>query len=71
MKVAGLGELELEYAIRNKNVVWQTKDGTIVPIREMSDSHLVNTINMLRRKEKEEKVFWENGLYGLTLDDIC
>ena len=71
MKVAGLGELELEYAIRNKNVVWQTKDGTIVPIREMSDSHLVNTINMLRRKEKEEKVFWENGLYGFTLDDIC
>lgn len=28
---------------------WVTKDGERIPVREMSDSHLVNTIQYLRR----------------------
>lgn len=31
---------------------WKTKDGRIVPINRMSDSHLVNTILYLRKQEK-------------------
>jgi hypothetical protein len=30
--------------------IWVTKDGREVPIKEMEDEHLLNTIRMLRRK---------------------
>jgi hypothetical protein len=30
--------------------VWITKDGRRIPVKEMSDEHIVNTIRMLRRK---------------------
>lgn len=29
--------------------LWQTKDGTFIAVTEMGDSHIVNTIRMLRR----------------------
>ncbi len=31
--------------------VWTTRDGTKVPVTEMTDTHLKNTIAMLRRLE--------------------
>lgn len=34
---------------------WTTRDGEIIPINEMKDSHLQNTINYLTRKSFE----WE------------
>lgn len=41
-----------------KTTVWTTKDGTEIPIREMTDSHLYNTIKFLQRTaEKKVQAF--------------
>ena len=49
---ATLEDLERELWLRNRNsgsIVWITKDGREIPINEMSDEHLKNTINMIMR----------------------
>lgn len=68
MKVylANLDDLITERRSRDKHLVWITKNGEMVPIREMSDSHLNNTINMLERKKEENY----DNLCGLTIDFI-
>lgn len=53
---ASLFDLQLERWLRARNngdIVWTTKEGNQIPIKSMSDTHLVNTINMLERKSKE------------------
>lgn len=54
---ASLFDLQLERWLRARNngdIVWTTKEGNQVPIKDMTDTHLVNTINMLERKSIEE-----------------
>lgn len=54
---ASLFDLQLERWLRARNngsIVWTTKEGNQVPIKDMTDTHLVNTINMLERKSVEE-----------------
>lgn len=54
---ASLFDLQLERWLRARNngdIVWTTKEGNQVPIKNMTDTHLVNTINMLERKSIEE-----------------
>lgn len=54
---ASLFDLQLERWLRARNngdIVWTTKEGNQVPIKSMSDTHLVNTINMLERKSIEK-----------------
>jgi hypothetical protein len=51
---------------RREMLTWQTKDGREIRVRDMTDSHLLNTIHMIRRKVvaiQEETV----KLYGLPL----
>ena len=55
MKQANLKDLELELWLRSRNkgeMAWQTKDGKIIPIKDMSDTHLFNAINKLVEYEE-------------------
>ena len=58
---AGLEDLYRELWLRKRSrgeIVWVTKNGQTIPINEMTDSHLENTINMLERvREQEENMF--------------
>ena len=55
---ANLTDLLKEQWLRNRNsgnLTWTTRDGKVVPIKDMSDNHLKNTINMIIRNENERE----------------
>lgn len=52
--------------------IWTTKDGTKIPIKEMTDSHLVNTLKLLHRTAKasvERFVTAGNPFHGEMASD--
>lgn len=53
MREADIEDIRLEIWLRERNdreIRWTTKDGTEIPIRDMSLSHLRNVECMLERK---------------------
>ena len=55
---ANLTDLLKEQWLRNRNsgnLTWTTRDRKVIPIKDMSDNHLKNTINMIIRNENERE----------------
>ena len=55
---ANLTDLLKEQWLRNRNsgnLTWTTRDRKVITIKDMSDNHLKNTINMIIRNENERE----------------
>ena len=58
---ASISDLEHELWLRRRNageIVWKTKDGREIPINQMTDQHLTNTIAMLERLEAAKDAYY-------------
>ena len=47
--IATIEDLKLEQFLRNRNsgkLIWKTKEGKIIPLKELSDEHLTNILNV-------------------------
>ena len=54
--IANIDELRLEQFLRNRSsgkLVWKTKEGKIIPLKELSDEHLTNILNVYSRNEEQ------------------
>ena len=52
--IANIDELRLEEFLRSRNsgkLVWKTKEGKIIPLKELSDEHLTNILNVYYRNK--------------------
>ena len=54
--IATIEGLRLEQFLRNRNsgkLVWKTKEGRIIPLKELSDEHLTNILNVYSRNKDQ------------------
>ena len=77
-----LAELEDLYAERHRRhliskesgLVWITKDCKVIPIEEMTDEHLENTIKMLERNkeqlDKKRREILQKQIEEIGLEDF-
>lgn len=54
--IATIEDLRLEQFLRNRNsgkLVWKTKEGRIIPLKELSDEHLQNIIKVYSKNKEQ------------------
>lgn len=62
-KLADIQDLELELWLRQRNsdsIYWKTKDGREIPIKDMDNNHLTNTLKMLLKQAEREDFYDEH-----------
>lgn len=60
MRKATIQDLKLELWLRQRNsgsIIWTTKDGKNIPIKDMDNNHLANTLKMLLKQEEEQEEY--------------
>ena len=58
---ATVDDLRKELWLRNhEKLVWETKDGQLIPLTLMSEEHLENAINYFDRMEEMREIVIEN-----------
>lgn len=45
---------------KRKKLVWETKDGQLIPLEQMTDKHLENAINYFDKMEEMREIVLEN-----------
>ena len=62
-EIAGIEDIQMELWLRKRNngdIQWTTKDGTRIPIKDMSDNHLKNVLNMLSHEAASPESILQN-----------
>ena len=60
---ADIRDLYMEKWLRNRNkgqLVWVTKDGKEIPIKDMTDEHIENSIVLLEKHEEYTDIINDN-----------
>jgi len=60
---ADINDMRLELWLRKRNageILWKTKDGRIIALKDMADEHLLRCIEALREQEQEREIVEEN-----------
>lgn len=61
---ATIRDFEFELWLRQRNsgsIYWVTRDGMNIPIKDMDDNHLTNTLKMLVKQAEEDDFMEEHA----------
>lgn len=67
-EIASIEDIQMELWLRKRNngdLQWTTKDGTRIPIKDLSDRHLENILKMANRDSISDDVYYFDPFYDL------